>query len=242
VIQREPDPDADILDRMELAPPYWDGSFDFAYNTSRATDDTLGMSLGLNLERERGPSLLRIRTSGRFGKQKDRGEDERTNENQLLGEISQKYDIADRWFVQGSFDAMDDEVESHSLRSVPKLGVGYELYDTEDLTVSIAAGPAYVYQRYFGGSTEDYAALGFAAESEWDLPWADAVWYTRLGYTPSVTDWTTDYLVRGETWLEIPLAGPFAFKASILNIYNNSPADGTDRNSLNTSLGLSAEF
>lgn len=242
VIQRQPDPDADLMERAELALPYWDGSFDLAYNMSRATDDTLGLATGLNLERERGPSLLRMRTSWRFGKENNQGAPVRTSENQIIGEISQRYDMSGRWFVQGSIDGMYDEVESLSLRSVPKLGAGYKLYDSEELTLSIAAGPAYVYQRYFGGSTEDYAALGFGTESKWDLPWGGAVWYTRLGYTPSLTDWTTKYLVRGETWLKIPLGGPFAFKASILNIYNNSPKEGTDKNSLNTSVGISAGF
>jgi len=51
-----------------------------------------------------------------------------------------------------------------------------------------------------------------------------------------------DFLLRGETSLLVPLISKLSFKVSLVDLYNSSPADDTQKNSLATLVGLSLGF
>jgi hypothetical protein len=57
-----------------------------------------------------------------------------------------------------------------------------------------------------------------------------------------VTHWAEDWLMRGETSLLVPLTRSLSFKASLLDLYNSSPVEGTDENSFASLVGLSLGF
>jgi hypothetical protein len=102
-------------------------------------------------------------------------------------------------------------------------------------------GPGYVYQRYFGGDTEDFFTILFGADLEADLPYGSKFRWTAE-YLPSVEEWTDNYILRTNADWIMPITGWMDFKISVIDIYNNRPAPGTDRNSLATLTGLSLRF
>jgi len=51
-----------------------------------------------------------------------------------------------------------------------------------------------------------------------------------------------DFLLRGETSLLVPLISKLSFKVSLVDLYDSSPADDTQKNSLATLVGLSLGF
>lgn len=239
---RDPGPEASALRRMEVALPYWSGSFRLAFAATQGTDDSLSFSTGLDLERERGPHRTRIRSHYRLGTQQPQGEDEETTANELYGKLRQEYSFAERWFAYGSVDAEYDEVEDLSLRTVPSAGVGYDLFRSEEAWITVDAGGAWVYERFFGGEENTYPGLALGAESEWELPFGGAVWRNRIGYTPSFEDFFGDYLLRAETTLEMPLWSRLSFTASVIDTYDSTPSEGNDRNELSTLVGLAYGF
>jgi hypothetical protein len=240
--RRDPGPDADPIERAGVALAYWSGGFDLAVSAALATDDTLALGGDLGLLRQRGGSRLRLESGYRLAAQKLDGEPGETTQNEVRGLVRQELDLTPRLFAFGSADAEYDEIEELTIRTVPKLGLGTVLFESESLRLAVDGGGAYVYQRFFGGESERYPAAAFGAESDLKLPVAGASWRTRLDYTPSLTHWTDDWLLRAETSLLVPLASSLSFKASLLDLYNASPAEGTDENSLSTLLGLSVGF
>ena len=72
-----------------------------------------------------------------------------------------EYDLTQRLLAFGSADAEYDAIQDLSVRAVPKAGLGYKLYETKTDFFQVEGGGAYVYQRYFGGDTEDYFAIAF---------------------------------------------------------------------------------
>ena len=153
-----------------------------------------------------------------------------------------EHDLTARLFALGSLEAEHDGIEELALRLIPKLGAGYKIVNTEDVLFSVDSGLAYVYQKYFGGDTESYLALAFGAESDVKLPFLGASWHTRADYLPSLSDWTDDYRLRGETALLIPIYEQLSIKAALSDEYNSKPADDTTPNSLTTLLGLSLTY
>lgn len=240
--KRDPGADGDFFERMAVDLAYWTSSLDLALASTLSTTDTLAFGIGLGAFREKGPSRLRLQSGWRYGTQKQHGESEETTENEIRGLVRQEYDLTEHLFAFGSADAEYDSIEHLSIRSTPKLGLGYEIYESKTLRIAVDAGGAYVFQRFFGGDTESYPAVAFGGESDWKLPWAGAVWRTRLDYVPSLTSWVDEYLLRGETGLLLPISNRLSFKASVVDLYNAAPSDDSDRNSLTSQVGLSLGF
>ena len=61
-------------------------------------------------------------------------------------------------------------------------------------------------------------------------------------YLPEVSDWGNNYVIRGLADWTMPIIGWLDFKLSIIDTYNNQPAEDTQRNSFTSTLGLSWRF
>lgn len=239
---RDPGPDANVLERMDIELPYWNGNFDLAFSATQATDDTLSFATALGITRSRGPHRTALRVHYKLGTEQTKGQEEDTTVNEIYGKIRHEYDFADRWFAFGKVDGEYDEIESLSFRTVPTLGVGYEVYRSEKAWFNVDTGFTWVYERFFGGDKNDYPGVTFGAESDWKLPFGGAVWHNRVDYTPSFEDWIGDYLIRAETSFVMPLWAALSFKVSVMDAYDSTPSQGNDENSLSTLVGVSYGF
>jgi hypothetical protein len=242
VARRDPGPEANLFERAAIDHPFWHGNFDLAFSTTQATDDTLGLAVGLGLFRDRGPSRLKMGAGYRLAMEKQQGESNDTTANEIRGFLRYEHDLTKRWFAFGAAEGEYDEIESLSIRAIPKVGLGFKVYESENAWFSVDAGIAYVYERFFGGDTNHYPGAGFGAESDWKLPVLGAIWHSRLDYTPSFQDWLGDYLLRYETGLLVPMTTHVSFKVSLIDTYDSTPADDNDRNSLALLVGLALGF
>ena len=252
-VPRDPGEDANWFERRPVESPWWSGTFDLALSATESTHDATALAVGFAATRERGPSRLKLGASYLRGTTQDdsaerdpvtgvKDDGEEITANELRGFIRQEYDITKRVFVLGSFEAEHDGVESLAYRLIPKVGAGYKFWDEEKRYLAVDAGPAYVYERFYDDSLNNYLSIGFGAESKIGLPWLDASWQTRVDYLPSITDWMDDYRLRGETALLVPIVEQLSLKASVIDDYNSQPAEDTSANSLTTLLGLSLTY
>lgn len=242
VARRDPGPEAGFLDRLGVELAYWEGNFDLAFSYINATDDSLGLGTSLGLRRERGPSRLRMEAAYHRSTNKSHGESTNITVNEVFGQIRQEYDVSPKFFAFGSQYAENDDVESLSIRSISRVGFGYKLFTSESAWVTVDGGPGYVFERYYDNHENKFVTIGLGAESDWKLPVLGASWHNRLDYTPSVTDPFGEFLLRGETSLVVPLISRLAFKVSAIDLFNNNPADDTEKNSLAMLVGLSLGF
>lgn len=230
-------------DRMRSAWRYWDGNFDLGLNVQQSTTDTTGFLVGFNTVRTHDPTKFTLGASYRYGTEKQQGQPKSITQDQLLGLIREDYSFTPRVYGFASGDATYDGIQRLSIRGVPKLGVGYVFWqerldgDRRNFLQG-EVGPAWVYERYFGGSDRDYYAIAFGALAGYYLPYrAHFDW--RLDYLPAVDNFTKDYLLRTEGALVAPLIDPISAKFVVRDEYNNQPAAGAKRNSLFLTLGLS---
>jgi hypothetical protein len=250
-------PDANWFTRRGVESPWWRSTYDFALSATESTIDSTAIAIGIGATRERGPSRLKLGASYlRSTTQNDFSEDddiftpedesedgsEHITLDELRGFARLEHDLTERVFGFGSLEAEHDGVEALSYRLIPKVGAGYKFVNTETAYLAADAGFAYVYERFYDGSLNNYAAVAFGAEHKWKLPLLGTTWYSRVDYLPSVTDPMDDYRVRGETGLLVPLLEQLSFKASVIDDYNALPADDTSANSLTTLLGLSLAY
>ena len=230
-------------DRMRSAWRYWDGNFDVGLNVQQSTTDTTGFLLGFQTVRTHDPTKFTLAASYRYGTQKKTGEAESRTQDELLGLIREDYSFTPRVYGFASGDATYDGIQRLSIRGVPKVGIGYvfwqeKLDEARRNFLQGEVGPAWVYERYFGGFDRDYYAIAFGALAGYYLPYG-AHFDWRLDYLPAVDNFTKDYLLRTEAALLAPLIDPISAKFVVRDEYNNQPAAGTKRNSLFLTLGLS---
>lgn len=242
VARREPGPEGGFLDRLGVALAYWEGNYDLAFSYSNATDDSLGLGTSLGLRRERGPSRLRMEAAYHRSTNKSQGESTNVTVNEVFGQIRQEYDVSPKFFAFGSQYAENDDVESLSIRSISRVGFGYKLFTSESAWITLDGGPGYVFERYYDDHENKFVTIGLGAESDWKLPLLGASWHNRLDYTPSVSDPFGEFLLRGETSLVVPLISRLSFKITAIDLFNNNPADDTEKNSLAMLVGLSLGF
>jgi hypothetical protein len=258
---RDAGPEANWFSRRAVESPWWTSHYDFALTAIESTIDSSSLAMGFGAERERGRNRLKLgATYLRATTQDDDTENlglpdnpatpedeslltedgrEEVTKNELRGFVRQEYDLTARVFALGSLEAEHDGIESLAYRLIPKVGAGYKIVDREDTYVAVDAGVAYVYERFYGGDLNNYLSLAFGAESKLELPWLGASWVTRADYFPSITDWSNDYRLRGETALLIPIVEQLSFKAAVIDEYTAQPADDTLHNTLTSLLGLS---
>lgn len=229
------------IQRLRSQWRYWTASFDAGFAISSGTTDTTHTAIGFRSERRKPGSRYLVGASYLFGTEKQKGAEENTLNNEVHGNTKAEYDLTNWLLAIGAFDAEYDEIERLSYRLVPKAGLGYRLYKTDKAFFQLETAPAYVAERFFGGDKNGFFAISFGAEGEYKLPYS-AVLAARAEYLPAVDDWANDYLLRSEISFTMPLVGVLNFRASLADQYDNTPAEGTDRNELQTSLGLSVVF
>ncbi|MDX2169321.1 MAG: DUF481 domain-containing protein [Deltaproteobacteria bacterium] len=225
---------------------FWDGHFDLGFNLQQATTDTLGFSIGMETTRKNGPTKWLIGANYRFGTSTPQNQPKSVIEDRAFGVTRLDYDLTDRWYAFGSFDATYDAIQKLSIRTVPKLGAGYKIWEEKinaDKTnfLSGEAGIAYVYEKYFVLSRppkdSDYFSVAFGAAAGYWLPYdAHAGW--RMDYLPAVNDWGGNYLLRNAIDLTVPVFGPVGAKLSFLDEYNSRPAGTAENNALYLTIGL----
>jgi len=232
---------------LRRATALWHGTFDVGYGITKSTTDTTSVSAGFTLDRKKKPSRVTAAASYRYGTQKTKDDDpatddgKETTENEIKGMIRGEYDLIPRLYWYGSQDAEYDEIESLSYRLVPKTGLGYRFWESDNGLFQLEAGGAYVYENFFGNDDDGYFSIAFGKLLEWKLPWFGSEFSWRTDYLPAVDDWG-DYLVRSDAALLVPMISWLKFKIGVSETYDSSPADGTDKNTLSTTAGLAAVY
>ncbi len=230
-------------DRMRSRWRYWDGNLDLGFNLQQSTTDTMGLAIVFETVRRKAPTRLVLGSSYRYGTQKEKGESSTTTQDELKGLVRGEYDLGDRLYGYASGDAEYDGIERISVRSVPKVGAGYTLW-SQNLDggrqnfLRLEAGPGWVYEKYFGGSEDNYFTIAFGALATYYLPYSSKLDW-RFDYLPAVDDWANNYLLRTTASLAVPLLDPISAKFAVTDEYNSRPANGADANSLFVTIGLS---
>jgi hypothetical protein len=233
--------------RLRSTLRYWNARYDLAFSGTDATRDTLSLTTGFEVERRKRPTRFLTTGSYRFGTLHDKDNDPRhqKTENELLGMVRGEYDVTPRIYGFAATSAEYDQIESLSLRLTPKAGPGYRIFnietESEKRLWSVDVGGAWVYERFFGGSTNSYASIAFGTEGAFSLPWGSLFTF-RGSYLPAIDDWANNYLLRGEANLLFPMTSWLSFRTGVLDTYTSQPADDADHNSVTGTAGLALVF
>ncbi len=152
-------------------------------------------------------------------------DEETVNEQRATGKYEYKHSPRFYSFYNQYFE--HDELESLNYRSISSPGAGYRFIDKERLKYKAEAGPAYTYERFHGGITDDYMGLRVGQYLDW-IFWQDTKFYAKSEFVESVED-TSDWRVDTGLGVRHSLTKSIAVSLEFLDQYDNTPAEGKEK-------------
>ncbi|MBT4766738.1 MAG: DUF481 domain-containing protein [Phycisphaerae bacterium] len=217
------------------APSPWAGSISLAATASDNSRSSYDIRLGASLKRKRELDQFDLTATWYWSQQ-----DNITTDNDFLMRASQEWYIEkSRWlyFAQGTWQY--DQFESWAHRVSPYAGVGYKLFDQDDLTLTIKGG---------GGATWNYhnnevdPQLLFEMNTEWKINDRQSL-TGFMSIAPDPVNWG-NYLatIKADWKLKLGSDTPWAMTLGIRDIYDSRPGRGSNANDLKAYAGLTMDF
>ena len=150
----------------------WSGEGQVGGFHSSGNNDEIGVTTALRLEREGIDWEHRLRFSADY-----RRGDGITTREQYLAMYEPRYQISQRLFAFGLARFDSDNRQGFDARYSASGGFGYKLVDTDDMELSIKAGPAYRITEFNDGTTRSRLAGLFGLDYDWQI--TDSIKFTQ---------------------------------------------------------------
>lgn len=164
-----------------------------------------------------------------LGLSADLGEndDNRTAEK-ASGQANFRRDFAPRWFWSVTALGETDRLADVEVRATLSPGIGYKIFDQEDLQLSLEAGPAYIAEKLRDEPWEHQLGARVFQEFAWQVNerfklFQNAEWLTDVGDPEQ-------WLLMGEAGVENKINASLALRLTARNRYANQPAEGRKKN------------
>ena len=210
--------------------------------------ETLAANVGLKTEGEKeglgsvlagaefnyGESTVKTTTTDEAGVETVAEKDEKTVENAKLF-ANVKKTLSPRTFMSLDGTAAYDDVADIDYRATLGPGFGAYLVKNARRELTLEAGPAYLWEK-IGGARNDYLALRFAERYACQAL-KNAKLVQSLEYLPEAEDFD-NYLLVGEIGVEAAMSDRLSLRVVLQDKYDNTPAEGKERNDLSLIAGL----
>lgn len=207
----------------------WKGSIEAGFNKTTGNTDETGTLFQVDTSRE--GLTTRHRINALHDRQKTDGE---LTRSRSLANYQINRKLGERFSVYGLAGWEKDRFAGYSRRFTESLGFGYQLIQTETMSLSVDAGPAFRQVRFVdGGSESEIAARGSFAY-RWDI----LPTLTFSQDAAAVLDGSKTF--TSTTAFTTKLIGALSGRLSYYVIHEGDPID--DRKKTDTTLRLSLVY
>jgi len=212
----------------------WVRSATVGLNATSGNSDTLMVGASAEAEKETLDDLWRFTVGGAYGET----EGDKTAENaKAVGRYERN--LGERMFVSGTGEIGYDSIADVDYRIILSPALGYYLIRNERMSLSVEAGPSYVFERV-GGVDDDYLALRLADRFEYKLSENAQIWQATE-YIAEFSDFD-NFLLKSEVGAEALLRANLSLSLIVQHTYDNVPAPGLDESDLSILTALSFKF
>ncbi|MEJ6396299.1 DUF481 domain-containing protein [Yoonia sp. 208BN28-4] len=190
-----------------------------ASSTSNDGDTNADVGIGLRYGTYDGVNGFDVTASFKYGQTNGT-----ETENQLLAGVDYRRDFSDAFFgygkVEASFDRLTTTVGEYEQDVFVGAGLGYRIFNTDDLQWSIQAGPGYRIAEVVGGDTVNEAAASVSNNVYYSL--SDVAYITNdtdVIYSEFATTVTNELAVN------VALSDTLSLRTSYATKYNDQTDD-----------------
>ena len=150
----------------------WSGEGEIGGFQSSGNTDSIGVAAGLKLKREGIDWTHHLRARLDYQRQS-----ERTSRDQITVAYEPRYTFDKNLFLYGLAQFERDEVQGFDARYAASGGLGYKVVDSDGLSLSIKAGPAWRITEFADGASNSRIAGLFGADFDWEI--VDGLTFTQ---------------------------------------------------------------
>lgn len=166
----------------------------------------------------------RYTIGGEFNRAEDEGE--KTDDN-MLGYMKYDHFLNHKWYLFNNASFENDEFKDLRLRTALGLGLGYQVWETEPLNLSLESGVGYVSEDYYDGDDDNYVS------GRWALTFDKLLFGTGLQFFHFHEGFvgfedTSDIYIRSRTGFRLPVYKIFNAALQYNYDWDNSPSPGRD--------------
>lgn len=204
----------------------WSGEGQIGAFQSSGNSDEFGVTAALSLEREGIDWEHRLRLAADYRRQ-----DGTTSREQFLASYEPRYQISERLFAFGLGQFERDRRQGFSARYALSGGLGYKVIDTDNMELSVKAGPAYRVTEFTDGTSTSRLAALAGLDFDWQI--SDSIKLTQDASSTVETGGEALVIVDGantsitaSTGLEAGLSDALRARLSWTVEYDSNPPVG----------------
>lgn len=180
------------------------------------TGNTESITLGISSEavRKTTEDVLKFYANYNYGKTKDTNNEWSKSADDLHCGVDYSVDIVADIFAYAREDLGFDRAKNIRFLSTSAAGLGYKIINDSDWHLSFRAGISYRYETYKDymhdgsfGDPDDTSAIGMDFGLHHDYHWSWGYINTDITYTPTFEDFTGDYIIEHETYVDFKVDG-----------------------------------
>lgn len=207
----------------------------FGLTMTDGNSETLGANASLKTEGEKaGLGSVIAGVEGNYGESTVAEVKETTVENAKVF-ANVKKTLSERTFASLDGSVLYDDVALLDYRAMLGPGLGVYLVKNDKRSLSLEAGPSYVWDKKDGVS-DDYLALRFAERFSCQAT-KTAKLVQSLEYVPEAEDFD-NYLLTGEVGVEASMSERLSLRVVLQDKYDSTPAAGAEYNDLSLIAGI----
>jgi putative salt-induced outer membrane protein YdiY len=215
-------------------PPKWDSTAGFGLSITRGNSDTTLATINAQTQHKTPSNEFIFGGDAAYGK--DSGV-ENVETWHAFGQYNHL--VTDRLYYGLKLDYLHDGIADIRYRFTVAPLLGYYLIKETNTTLTVEAGPGYVFQD-LGGDKRDYATLRLGERFEHKFSATAKMWQS-LEILPEISDFN-NYYANAEIGAESALTKHASLRAYIQDTYYNIPAPGRLKNDLKLVAGLQYKF
>lgn len=228
------------LNPPEHKPPAWTGSL--TVNTSVADGNTDSRTAGFSLEaiQRRENDRINFDAAWNYGENKVAG-DWQLNQRRAGAGIKYDYFLSKRLYALATTRVLGDTMADLDLRFSAGVGLGYQLVETETLSVLIEGGPSYFREDFRSATpSQDYLAARCAYKVNWSM--TDTMRFIHgVEAFPSLEQ-HDDVYFNMNTRLQVDFTRSMFAQLEWVWDYDNTPSPGRDRSDNRYILSVGWKF
>jgi putative salt-induced outer membrane protein YdiY len=195
----------------------WKGNFSVGASANRGNTEDLSASVALNATRRTEYVRFNIRFLFNYAE-----EEEKVTTRNFFGSMKYDYFIKERVYAFLVLEFNKDEFKDLNLRTAVGPGLGYQIWDEEDLALQVEAGVSYFNEDLDEGKDDDWLTGRFAADGRWEV--LDAVVLSDYFVAYLNLSDIKDTQIRNEASAIDSFSPSWALKLTYILEYDNEPS------------------
>lgn len=147
--------------------------------------------------------------------------------------------LNDKLFLGASLGYFRDDIADVSYRLTPAATLGYYLIKNDEMTLSLEAGPSYLFEEV-GGMSNDFFVINAAERFSWEIS-------DRLTFNQNVVGLfdpsdSSNYLITANASLDTDITPNLSWRIAAAWTHDNTPAANLKKDDTTLTTGIAVKF